>query len=82
MTRVGLLQHVIVDPQVCAGKACVKGTRIWVSLVMENLAAGLSGEAIIKEYPQLTLDDISACLTYAAELARERVIPVPIPSAA
>jgi uncharacterized protein (DUF433 family) len=49
---------------------------------MENLAAGLSGEAIIKEYPQLTPDDISACLTYAAELTRERVIPVPIPSAA
>jgi len=82
MTRQDLLQRISVDPQVCFGKACVKGTRIWVALVIENLAAGVSEAAILSDYPQLTHEDIAACLAYAAELTRERVIPVPVPAAA
>lgn len=82
MTRQDLLQRISVDPQVCFGKACVKGTRIWVALVIESLATGADETTVLADYPQLTHDDIAACLAYAAELTRERVIPVPVPDAA
>jgi uncharacterized protein (DUF433 family) len=70
-------ERITVDPLVCHGRACIKGTRIMVSVILDNLAAGLSPEEIVKSYPPLTLDDISAALWYATELARERVVPVP-----
>ena len=54
------------DPQICKGRACVKGTRIMVSVVLDNLAAGLSPEEIIRSYPPLTREDIQACLGYGA----------------
>ena len=65
-------EHCIVsDPQVCHGKPCVRGTRIMVSVVLDNLAEGLSPEEIVAEYPPLTLDDVRAAIAYAAELTRE-----------
>lgn len=65
------------DPRVCHGKACIKGTRIMVSVVLDNLAAGHSPEEIVDEYPPLTLEDIRAAIGYAAELAREEdLIPL------
>ena len=70
-------EHVKVDPAICHGKACIRGTRIMVSVILDNLAAGLTVEEIIRSYPALTRESIQAALTYAAELARERVIPVP-----
>ena len=82
MTRPELLQRISVDPAICFGKACVKGTRIWVALVIENLAAGVSEKELFEMYPQLKHEDIAACLAYAAELTRERIIPVPVPQAA
>lgn len=82
MTRPELLQRISIDPSICFGKACIKGTRIWVALIIENLAAGASETELIKTYPQLSHDDIAACLAYAAELTRERIIPVPVPKAA
>jgi uncharacterized protein (DUF433 family) len=63
------------DPHVCHGKACIKGTRIMASVVLDNLAAGQSPEDILKLYPTLKREDVAAVLAYAAELARERVIP-------
>jgi uncharacterized protein (DUF433 family) len=62
------------DPAIAHGKACVLGTRIPVSVVLDNLAAGMTAEEIIKSYPSLTLDDVRASVAYGAELARERVI--------
>ena len=62
------------DPAVSHGKACIRGTRIPVSVVLDNLAAGLTPEQIIASYPSLTADDIHAAIAYAAELARERVV--------
>jgi uncharacterized protein (DUF433 family) len=73
-----LLERISVDPLVCHGKACIKGTRIMVSVILDNLAAGVSQEEILKSYPSLTPEDIQAAIAYAAELARERVIPVAI----
>ena len=69
-------ERISVDPQICHGKACIKGTRIMVSIVLDNLAAGVSIEEILKSYPSLSPEDIQAAIAYAAELARERVIPV------
>ena len=70
-----LLDRISVDPAVCHGKACIKGTRIMVSVILDNLAAGASEEEILKSYPSLTSLDIQAAIAYAAELTRERLIP-------
>ena len=70
-------ERISVDPQICHGKVCIKGTRIMVSVILENLAAGESVEAILRGYPTLTADDIQAALGYAAELARDKVVPLP-----
>jgi uncharacterized protein (DUF433 family) len=69
--------YIVVDPTVCHGKACVKGTRIMVSVILDNLAASLSPEEILRSYPSLSREAIQAAITYAAELARERVVAIP-----
>ena len=69
-------EHISVDPSVCHGRPCVKGTRIMVSVVLDNLAAGLSAEEIMESYPSLSREGIQAAIAYAAELARERVRPM------
>lgn len=69
-------ERISVDPQVCHGKACIAGTRIMVSVVLDNLASGLSRDEILASYPALRTEDIDACIAYAAELTRERVIPL------
>ncbi len=68
--------RITVDPQVCHGKACIKGTRVKVSVVLDNLATGVSREEILASYPPLVSEDIEASIAYAAELARERVVPL------
>jgi uncharacterized protein (DUF433 family) len=70
------LDRITIDPQVCFGKPCIKGTRIWVSLILDFLASGESEAQILAAYPQLEPDDIRAALAYAAEVARERIVPV------
>ncbi len=76
MERVDWRKHITVDPNVCHGKACIKGTRVMVSVVLDNLAAGLKSDEITNSYPSLTREDIQAAVAYAAELARERVLPL------
>ena len=73
MTHEELLNRVTSDPNVAGGKPCVRGTRIYISIILDGLAEGLTPEQIIEHYPQLTLDDIHAALVYAAELSRESV---------
>ena len=70
------LDRIAIDPQVCFGKPCIKGTRIWVSLILDFLASGESEAQILAAYPQLEPDDIRAVFAYAAEVARERIVPV------
>jgi len=67
-----LLQRISIDPNICFGKPCIQGTRIWVSLILDFLASGMSTEEVIKEYPELTEEDIRACIAYGAEMSRER----------
>ena len=71
MSRDEILNRVVVDPEVCGGKACIRGTRIYIAIVLDGLAEGLTPDQILDHYPQLSLDDIHAALAYAAELARE-----------
>ena len=71
-----LLDRISVDPQVCFGKPCIKGTRIWVSLILDFLADGMSEAALLAEYPQLAHGDILAAIAYGAEAARVRFVPV------
>lgn len=67
-----LLSRITVDPAICHGQPCIKGTRIMVYLILELLEAGVFPQQIIEEYyPQLTMQDVQACLHYAAQLIRE-----------
>lgn len=66
--------RITVDPQICHGKACIAGTRIMVSVVLDNLADGVSSDEILSSYSSLSPEDIAAAIAYAAELARERVV--------
>jgi uncharacterized protein (DUF433 family) len=72
-----LLDRITIDPEICGGKPCIRGTRIWVSLVLDFLADGMTEAELSAEYPQLTHEDVLAAIAYGAEAARERVIPVP-----
>ena len=68
--------RITVDPTVCHGQACIKGTRIMVAVVLDNLAAGLGTDEILRSYPPLTVEDVHAAMAYAADLARERMVPL------
>ena len=65
------------DPEVCHGKPCIKGTRITVSVLLDNLAAGVSPDDLLVSYPSLSREAVQAAIAYAADLARERIVPMP-----
>lgn len=66
-------ERIVVDPGICHGKASVKGTRVMVSVILDNLASGETAEQIAVAY-RLAPEDVQAALLYAAELAKERVV--------
>jgi len=68
--------HITVDPAICHGQAVVTGTRIPVFVILDNLAAGVLLEEILKSYPSLSAEGIRAAIAYAAELARERIVEI------
>jgi uncharacterized protein (DUF433 family) len=74
-------ERISVDPMVCHGKACIRGTRVMVSVVLDNLAAGITTPELLKSYPTLSAEDVQAALEYAAELARERTVYLPLGAA-
>lgn len=69
--------YITTDPLVMHGSACLRGTRIPVSVVLDNLAAGEPIARILEQYPSLQPEHVSAAIAYAAELARERIVPIP-----
>ena len=71
-----LLDLVVNDPNICHGQATIRGTRIPVTVILDNIAAGLSESEIIDHYPSLTPDGIRAAAAYGALLAREDVLPL------
>ncbi len=78
MTREELSQRIWIDPARCGGKPCIRGTRIWVSLILDFLASGTTVEEVLSEYPQLKPEDIRACIGYGSEMAREHFVAVPL----
>jgi len=81
-TREEVLDRISIDPRVCFGKPCIKGTRLWVSLILDFLASGWTTEQVLQEYPGLTPLDVQACIAYGAEMSRERHVLIPVASPA
>ncbi len=69
--------RIVVDPNICGGEPCIKGTRIPVHIILSHLAAGDDFDTILKNFPRLTIEDIKACLEYASYLATEKEIAAP-----
>lgn len=76
-----LLERISIDPNVCFGKPCIRGTRIWVSLILDFLANGMTTEEFLEEYPQLAIEDLRAAIAYGAEMTRERYVEIPTKAA-
>ncbi len=77
MNRDELLSRISIDPNICFGKPCIRGHRIWVSLVLDFLASGATIEELLEEYPGIEREDVLACIAYAAEMTRERFVDLP-----
>ena len=82
MIRHELLSRISIDPNICFGKPCIRGHRIWVSLVLDLLASGWTVEQLLDEYPGLEEADVLACIAYGAEMSRERYVDVPLETSA
>jgi len=78
MNQQNLLSRISIDQNICFGKPCIKGHRIWVSLVLDFLASGMTIPELIEQYPQLQVEDIYACIAYGAEMSRERYVDIPL----
>jgi len=71
MARKKLLNRIVVNPKICHGKACIRGTRIMASVILDNLAEGRTPQQIVRDYRPLKIEDVRAAIAYAADLARE-----------
>ncbi len=80
MTRSDLLQRISINPEICFGKPCIKGHRIWVSLILDLLASGWSYQQVLDNYPGIEEADILACIAYGAEMSRDRYLDIPVGS--
>jgi uncharacterized protein (DUF433 family) len=78
MTREELLARISINPNICFGKPCIRGHRIWVSLILDFLASGATIQELLDNYPGLEEADILACIAYGAEMARERYVELPV----
>ena len=78
MSSENLLTRIAIEPSICSGKPCIKGHRIWVSLILDLLAAGETPEEILQAYPSISREDILACIAYGAEIARDSYVEIPL----
>lgn len=78
MTLNNLLERISIDPDICFGKPCIRGHRLWVSLILDMLAAGTTIDEILDDYPGVERDDVLACIAYGAEMSRERYVDIPL----
>jgi uncharacterized protein (DUF433 family) len=77
MARANLLRRISINPKICYGKPCIRGTRIRVSVILDNLAEGATPATIVRDYPPLKIEDVKAAIAYAAELASaEEMLPL------
>ena len=82
MKRVELLNRIAVNPNICFGKLCIRGHRIWVSLILDFLANGMSIPELLTEYPQLHTEDIYAYIAYGSAMSSDRYVDIPIEKSA
>jgi uncharacterized protein (DUF433 family) len=78
LSREELLKRIWIDPERCGGKPCIRGTRIWVSLVLSFLSDGETVAEILQNYPELKEEDIRACMAYGAEMAHQHYVEIPL----
>jgi uncharacterized protein (DUF433 family) len=78
MVRDNLLSRISINPNICFGKPCIRGHRIWVALILDLLAGGATIEELLEEYPGLEREDILACIAYGAEMARDSYSEIPV----
>jgi uncharacterized protein (DUF433 family) len=78
MTHDELLSRISINLNICFGKPCIRGHRIWVSLILDLLAEGVSHQEILDDYPGLEEADILACIAYGSEMSRERYVELPV----
>ena len=78
MNRQDILKRISIDARICGGKPCIRGHRIWVSLILDFLASGSTIDEILENYPGTDIDDIRACIAYGAEMSRERYVELPV----
>jgi len=78
MSDADLLSRISIDPNICFGKPCIRGHRIWVSMILDLLVAGETIETILEEYPGIERDDVLACIAYGAEMSREAWVEIPL----
>ncbi len=76
MAREELRQHISINPEICFGKPCIRGPRIWVSLILDLLAEAMTVEELLEQYPQLTREDVLACIAYGSEMSREPYVDI------
>ncbi len=76
MNKRDLLSRISVDPGICFGKPCIRGHRIWVSLMLDLLASGVTIEQVLEDYPGIEKADVLACIAYGAEMSRERYVEI------
>ena len=77
MNRSELLKRISISPDVCFGRPCISGHRIWVSLVLDSLASGMTVQEVLAQYPGIEEADVLACIAYGAEMSRERYVEIP-----
>ena len=82
MTKQELLSRISTDPNICFGKPCIRGHRIWVSLVLDLLSSGWTVQQVLDEYPGLEEADVLACIAYGAEMSRKRYVDIPLETSA
>lgn len=78
MTQDDLLSRISIDPNICFGKPCIRGHRIWVSLILDYLAGGATIEEVLEAYPSIEREDVLACIAYSAEMSRDVFVELPV----
>ena len=78
MGRDNLLSRISINPNICFGKACIRGHRIWVSLILDLLSGGAIIEELLEEFTGLEREDILACIAYGAEMTRDSYVEIPV----
>jgi uncharacterized protein (DUF433 family) len=78
MTNDNLLARISINPNICFGKPCIRGHRIWVSMILDYLAGGVSIEELLEEYPGIEREDVLACIAYGAEMSKGYFVEIPI----